>query len=117
MNIRIVMKKEESSFAEAFVSGEIDAYTAPKLKEALEKYQDREHYELRVDLADVGYMDSTGLGVFVGLYKNLRAKESELILVNLSERLYRLFEITGLTDIIEIKNVEGETDGNNVRQN
>ncbi|EMG26866.1 anti-anti-sigma factor (antagonist of RsbW) [Listeria fleischmannii 1991] len=114
MNIRIDIKEQSENAASAFVIGEIDAYTAPKLKEALEVFQDKSHFSLKVDLTEVGYMDSTGLGVFVGLFKNLRTNESELILVGLSERLYRLFEITGLSDIIEIKNIEGEMNGNNV---
>ncbi|MHC5251239.1 STAS domain-containing protein [Listeria kieliensis] len=110
INIEILDKSDKQ--AEAFISGEIDAYTAPKLKEALDGYQNKENFTLKVDLSDVGYMDSTGLGVFVGLFKNLRTKNSELVLMGLSERLYRLFEITGLSEIIEIKNIEGETNGN-----
>ncbi|WP_163652219.1 STAS domain-containing protein [Listeria sp. PSOL-1] len=113
MNIDIKINEQDEKHVEAFIRGEIDAYTAPKLKENLEKYQEEKDFELRVDLADVGYMDSTGLGVFVGMYKCLRANNSELILVGLPERLYRLFEITGLSDIIEIKK-EGEANGNNV---
>ncbi|EUJ30769.1 anti-anti-sigma factor (antagonist of RsbW) [Listeria floridensis FSL S10-1187] len=114
MNINIEVKESNAQQTEAFVSGEIDAYTAPKLKETLEVYQAKPEFTLKVDLSDVGYMDSTGLGVFVGLFKNLRAHDSELILVGLSDRLYRLFEITGLSDIIEIKDVEGEKYGNNL---
>ncbi|EUJ19079.1 STAS domain-containing protein [Listeria aquatica] len=112
MNINIKIEDKSEKQAEAFISGEIDAYTAPKLKEALDGYQSKENFTLKVDLSDVGYMDSTGLGVFVGLFKNLRTKNSELVLIGLSERLYRLFEITGLSEIIEIKNIEGETNGN-----
>lgn len=114
MNIRIDIKEHDDKHIEAFINGEIDAYTAPQIKAALEKYQNKAGITLRVDLSEVDYMDSTGLGVFVGLFKNLRQYESELILVGLSDRLYRLFEITGLSDIIEIKNIEGERNGNNV---
>ncbi len=114
MNIKIEIKEQNENTASAFVIGEIDAYTAPKLREALEGFQDKKSFVLKVDLTEVGYMDSTGLGVFVGVFKNLRSNESELVLVGLSERLYRLFEITGLSDIIEIKNIEGEINGNNV---
>lgn len=114
MNINIEVKERDSQHIEAFINGEIDAYTAPQIKNELEKYQNKADIVLRVDLSEVGYMDSTGLGVFVGLFKNLSQYDSELILIGLSDRLYRLFEITGLSDIIEIKNVEGERNGNNV---
>ncbi|MBC1475489.1 STAS domain-containing protein [Listeria grandensis] len=114
MNIKVEIRETDSNHAKVVVGGEIDAYTAPKLKEGLSQFMDQENVKLQIDLADVSYMDSTGLGVFVGLFKNLRARNSELELVGLSDRIFRLFEITGLTDIIEIKNVEGEMNGNNV---
>lgn len=47
-------------------------------------------------------MDSTGLGVFVGLLKSVRKNGGQLNLVELSDRLERLFSITGLSDIIDI---------------
>ena len=63
---------------------------------------------LTIDLTDVEYMDSTGLGVFVGLFKAIRANEGQMVLTGLSERLQRLFDITGLADIMEIiSEVEG----------
>lgn len=50
------------------VSGEIDVYSAPELRETLmPKAEAGEHLE--ICLKDVTYMDSTGLGVFVGLFK------------------------------------------------
>ena len=61
------------------------------------------------DLTDVEYMDSTGLGVIVGLFKAIRANARQIDLIGLSERLKRLFDITGLADIMKINNeVEGE---------
>ena len=61
-----------------------------------------------IDLSDVNYMDSTGLGVFVGIFKNVRANNGEFKLIGLSSRLIRLFEITGLADIIDINSkIEG----------
>ena len=50
-----------------------------------------------IDLSEVSYMDSTGLGVFVGVFKALRANEGNLILTGMSDRLKRLFDITGLS--------------------
>ncbi|MBX9538517.1 anti sigma b factor antagonist RsbV [Listeria monocytogenes] len=110
MNISIEIKERDTDHIDIFVAGEIDAYTAPRVKEA---YQVKEGIVLRIDLTEVSYMDSTGLGVFVGAFKSLRQRQSELVLFGLSDRLFRLFEITGLSDIIEIKNVEGEMNGNN----
>ena len=84
------------------VSGEIDAYTAPKLREELLPLSEGKNKSITVNLKDVSYMDSTGLGVFVGLFKQLNKNEGELKLVELSDRLKRLFELTGLNKIMNI---------------
>ncbi|MDZ5474575.1 anti-sigma factor antagonist [Bacillus sp. 31A1R] len=101
MNIKIDVIENDHS-VEAKVSGEIDVYTAPKVRETLFPISEREGITLRVDLTDVSYMDSTGLGVFVGIFKNIRAHNGTFQLRGLSDRLKRLFEITGLADIIDI---------------
>lgn len=84
------------------VAGEIDAYTAPKLREALLPLAEESNPNLTVNLKNVTYMDSTGLGVFVGLLKIVRRNDGQLYLVELSKRIERLFSITGLSDIIDI---------------
>jgi anti-sigma B factor antagonist len=107
MNISIDVKETESKLA-VKVIGEIDAYTAPQLREKLFPMSEKEGVKMVVDLSEVNYMDSTGLGVFVGVFKNVRAHDGEFKIVGLSERLQRLFEITGLADIIDINSqIEG----------
>ncbi|MEH7442254.1 anti-sigma factor antagonist [Bacillus sp. JJ1122] len=107
MNISIDVKETESVLA-VKVNGEIDAYTAPQLREKLFPMSEKEGVKMVVDLSEVNYMDSTGLGVFVGVFKNVRAHNGEFKIVGLSDRLQRLFEITGLADIIDINSqIEG----------
>jgi anti-sigma B factor antagonist len=84
------------------VAGEIDAYTAPKLREAIIPLAEESNPNITINLKNVSYMDSTGLGVFVGLLKSVRKNGGQLNLVELSDRLERLFSITGLSDIIDI---------------
>ncbi|MEI2464675.1 anti-sigma factor antagonist [Niallia taxi] len=107
MNIVIDVNEKELD-VEIKVAGEIDAYTAPKLKERIYSFSEKDDVRMTIDLSDVNYMDSTGLGVFVGLFKNVRSHDGEFKLIGLSERLIRLFEITGLADIIDINSkIEG----------
>ena len=54
--------------------GEIDAFTAPILRERLAAANNR-RTSSELNLSDVSYMDSTGLGVFVGFYKACKANE------------------------------------------
>ncbi|WP_114572060.1 STAS domain-containing protein [Exiguobacterium flavidum] len=85
-----------------YVAGEIDTYTAPKLRQELVPAV--EAGDVVVHLDEVHYMDSTGLGVFVGALKAAKKNETSFTLIGVSERIRRLFEITGLSSIITIDN-------------
>lgn len=56
-----------------------------------------------IDFARTGYIDSSGLGVLVGLSKQVRQVEGELRLTSLNEDLQRLFELTKLHTLFEIR--------------
>lgn len=101
MNLQTITNENKEQIT-VNVSGEIDAFTAPKLREELMPLAEKENANLVINLRDVSYMDSTGLGVFVGLLKAVRKNGGKLKLVELSDRLARLFSITGLNDIIDI---------------
>lgn len=49
-----------------------------------------------LDLTNVNFMDSSGLGAIVGLYISAKAAKSRLKLINLNDRLRELFSITRL---------------------
>ncbi|SDM86579.1 STAS domain-containing protein [Sediminibacillus halophilus] len=101
MNLDINVSDKDST-AVVTLAGEIDAYTAPQLKEQLLPLTKESGKVVEVNLENVNYMDSTGLGVFVSALKSTKENNSELKLVQLQSRVMRLFEITGLTDIINI---------------
>ena len=54
-----------------------------------------------LDLTDVNYVDSSGLGALVGVYMSARRHNCELKLINLSQRLRELFRITKLSSVFE----------------
>lgn len=84
------------------VGGEIDVYTAPKLREQLVELVSNGSYDIVVDMEKVEFLDSTGLGVLVGGLKRVRAHEGSLRLVCTQERILKIFRITGLTKVFEI---------------
>ncbi|RAN85964.1 anti-anti sigma factor, partial [Bacillus sp. SRB_28] len=90
MNLKID-KHHNNGETFVHVAGEIDVYTAPKLREELLPFVEGKNKALIVSLKDVSYLDSTGLGVFIGLFKQLKKNGGELKLIDLSERLKRLF--------------------------
>ncbi|HEY0216206.1 MAG TPA: anti-sigma factor antagonist [Cellulomonas sp.] len=85
------------------VAGEIDVYTAPALREKLTSLVDEGRIDLVVNLTDVRFMDSTGLGLLVGVLKRVRGLDGRLQLVIDSERLLKVFRITALTQVFTIR--------------
>jgi anti-sigma B factor antagonist len=84
------------------VGGEIDVYTAPLLREALDKQVAAGRAHLVVDLEDVTFMDSTGLGVLVGRLKLVRAQNGSMRIVSSQDRILKVFKITGLDKVFHI---------------
>jgi anti-anti-sigma factor len=84
------------------LGGEIDVYTAPFVREKLDEQIHAGRADLVVDLSDVTFLDSTGLGVLVGRLKIARTRGGSMRLVGTAERVLRVFAITGLDKVFEI---------------
>lgn len=78
------------------VGGEVDVYTAPALDEVLTGVVAEGRSPLVVDLTAVDFLDSTGLGVLVKALKRIREHDGRLAVVASSERIAKIFRITGL---------------------
>jgi anti-sigma B factor antagonist len=90
------------------VEGEIDVYTAPRLRELLIDLVNNGRYQLVVNMEKVEFLDSTGLGVLVGGLKRVRAHDGSLDLVCTQERILKIFRITGLTKVFGIHDTVDE---------
>lgn len=55
-----------------------------------------------IDFSKVTFMDSSGIGVVVGRYKNLKELNGDLILINLSPQIRRIFEMSGILRQIKV---------------
>lgn len=84
------------------VGGEIDVYTAPRLRDTIASLVAAGKYDLVIDLSAVEFLDSTGLGVLVGGLKKVRAHDGSLALVCDQDRLLKIFRITGLAKVFAI---------------
>jgi anti-sigma B factor antagonist len=84
------------------VQGKIDIYTAPRLRELLTGLAVKGSCQLVVNLDNVGFLDSTGLGVLVGGLRRVRARDGSLDLVCTQPRILKILRITGLTEVFGI---------------
>jgi anti-sigma B factor antagonist len=83
------------------VQGEIDMYTAPRLRELIDLVS-KGSCQLVLNLDKVGFLDSTALGVLAGGLKRVRARDGSLDLVCTQPRILKTFRITGLTQVFGI---------------
>jgi len=92
------------------VDGELDLYTAPQLKDALDEVITAGHTSLVVDLTGVGFLDSTGLGVLLSGLKMIKAlgQEGNLSLVVNDPHVSKVLRITGFEGLFDIHDSVGE---------
>jgi anti-sigma B factor antagonist len=82
-------------------AGEIDLATSPALRTRLQEAI-KVHRLVIVDLSDVTFIDSTGLGVLIGGLRRVNEGGGEMRIVIADPRVLKIFEITGLTGLFSI---------------
>ena len=83
-------------------TGEIDVATAVPLREALADAEAKGATRIVLDLTDVGFLDSTGLGVLVGTLRRLREVDGELFLVVSNPHVLRVLRVTNLDRVFSL---------------
>lgn len=102
MELGLEVDESRAPYTVLSVKGEIDVYSAPRLRERLVELVSQGHRQIVVDLEGVDFLDSTGLGVLVGGLKRLRSHDGELSIVCSQSRIMKVFEITGLTSVFRM---------------
>ena len=83
------------------IAGEIDAYSAPQLREQVIKLLGDGTRHIVIDLRGVEFLDSTGLGALVGSLKRVREQDGSLALVATAGKILTVFRVTGLIRVFE----------------
>lgn len=106
----VIETRDEGDWAVLEVKGEVDIYTAPRLRERLIDLVEGGRHRVLVDLEGVGFMDSTGLGALVSGLKRVREHEGEMVLVCTRDPVLKILTITGLDKVFAIhRSVEAAT--------
>lgn len=82
--------------------GEIDVYTAPLLRQAILDLLEQNKLNVVVDMTEVDFLDSTGLGVLVEGLKRVRSREGSFSIVATQDKILKIFDITGLNKAFPI---------------
>lgn len=89
------------------LQGELDHHSAADLKNQMEHMIEQENINhIILSLKDLDFMDSSGLGVILGRYKQVMNKGGKMIVCDCNPSIYRLFEMSGLFKILSIEENE-----------
>ncbi|MEG1846774.1 MAG: anti-sigma factor antagonist [Oscillospiraceae bacterium] len=88
----------------ALLIGEIDHHNAPSIREKIDECIERQNPRvLTMDFSGVTFMDSSGIGLVMGRYKLLAAREGKLEIIGLSNHAYKVMRLAGLEKIATLK--------------
>jgi anti-sigma B factor antagonist len=82
------------------VTGELDVATAPQLRQEAVRLATTDRSDLVLDLSGVDFLDSTGLGVIVGVLKRIRTHGGELAVAGTEAHVRKVFDITRISDVL-----------------
>jgi anti-sigma B factor antagonist len=100
--------KELNGVPIVMLSGEMDVHTSARLRDAVLALLDKGADKIVINLNNVEYVDSTGLGTMVGILKRMTEQNCKLCLVSSNPLINKVFDITGLTKIFTIKATDRE---------
>ena len=88
------------------LSGELDLRNVPEVRRAIRGLIDEGQVHFIINLTDLEFIDSSGLGVLVGGLARVREKEGTIKLACNNRRILRVFEMTRLTQLFDIYDSE-----------
>ena len=84
------------------ISGEVDLYNVSELKKALFSVTDGSYSSVVVDLKDVNYMDSSGIGALVAVQKKMRPHNGKFALMNIHDDVLNILKLATLDKFFTI---------------
>lgn len=105
----IMAFKMEKTFNEAEqlwnvkLIGDVDIQSSQELKNDLNNMLDISENNIKIDCENLSYIDSTGLGVLIGILKRVKGTSNDIMIFNAQKNINRLLSITGLDKIFIVE--------------
>lgn len=96
------ISQEENRYT-ATLSGRMDTATAAAFQAELAPLMQAKGADIRLDCAELAYVSSIGLRLFLLLQKSVSANGGSLVLTGLNPQVKQVFDITGFSKIIRIQ--------------
>ncbi len=82
------------------IEGEMENLSMKDMREALDRVINTSDLDLKVDFTNVEYIDSSGIGMLIYAYKSLKDQGRNFRLMNLSDRVAGILEMSSLSEVI-----------------
>jgi len=83
-------------------AGFINAHTVRDFEDALEKLVTDGRYTILLNCKDLNYISSAGLGAIMGLIESVREHDGDILLSNLQDNVYTIFDTLGFTQLYRV---------------
>jgi anti-sigma B factor antagonist len=103
-----ITKRTKGEITVLDISGEIDLYNAPEIKDIINKLIEEQKYNVIINLEKVSYIDSSGIGALISSLSNLKKYQGGLKIINVFASVRKVFELTKLTSFFEIFDSEAD---------
>lgn len=90
------------------LSGDIDHCTSEKIKREIYMNTGKFVRKMIIDLTNVEFMDSSGIGMILGRYREITERNGKIALTGVKGNMERIFNMSGLYKIISKYNTVGE---------
>jgi anti-sigma B factor antagonist len=97
-----ITKRAKGDIVVLDISGEIDLYNAPEIKDIINKLIEEMKYNVIINLERVSYIDSSGIGALISSLSNLKKYHGGLKIINVYASVRKVFELTKLTSFFDI---------------
>ena len=98
MNVDYIVRKDVLVI---FLSGELDEYNSAEVRRKIDWLFDKQHFRCAVfDLSKLSFMDSTGVGMFIGRYKKMQRQNKKIYLQNPCLHVEKILRMSGIYNIM-----------------
>jgi len=83
------------------ISGELDEHSSSYVRSEMDKaFSGSGFSQIIIDLSELDFMDSTGIGVLIGRYNSMKDKNIPIFICNPSKHAEKIFKMTGLYSLM-----------------
>ena len=112
-----IKTESKKDFLIVRLRGELDMDAVSKFRNrVIELMEEKKLNNLLLDMAEVQFIDSTGIGVLLGRYREIKSQGGELVLINLDKNIRRLLKLSGILNLVDVYENENEAINNQMKE-